>query len=172
MSGDRITLLATGLEMLDPSIRSIDSAVQELICEAKDEILIVAYVLTGAASGIIDRLRGSAERGVRITVLIDSLERQEGAVIEKLKLLARHPNVQVLSFSDPRGGHLHAKAIVADRRRAVIGSANLSWGGMVANYEVGVLIEGETAWKLAKVIDRLVATGRFRRLATSAGDMG
>jgi cardiolipin synthase len=156
MSGDRVTLLVTGLELLDPSIRTIDSAVYELICEAKDEIIIVAYLLTEAASGIIDQLRKSAERGVKITMLIDNLERQERAVVERLRLLARYPNVRILSFSDPEGRHLHAKVIVADRRRAVIGSANLSWGGMVANYEVGVLIEGETAWKLACAIDRFI----------------
>jgi len=166
MSEDRVTLLVTGLELLDPSIRTIDSAVHELICEARDEIIIVAYLLTEAVLGIIDQLRKSAERGVKITMLIDSLERQERTVIERLKLLAKYPNVRILSFSDPRGGHLHAKVILADRRRAVIGSANLSWGGMVTNYEVGVLIEGETAWKLATAIDRLIMMKGVRCIAS------
>jgi len=166
MSGDRVTLLVTGLELLDPSIRTIDSAVHELVCEAKDEIIIVAYLLTEAALGIIDQLRKSAERGVKITVLINSLEHQERTVIERLKLLVKYPNVRILSFSDPRGGHLHAKVILADRRRAVIGSANLSWGGMVTNYEVGVLIEGETAWKLATAIDRLIMIKGVRCIAS------
>jgi phosphatidylserine/phosphatidylglycerophosphate/cardiolipin synthase-like enzyme len=164
MNGDKVTLLVTGLELFDPSIRSINSAVQELICEAKNEIVIVAYLLTSGASSIIDRLRETAEKGVKITLLIDTLESHEKTIIEKLKLLAGYPNVQILSFSDPQGAHLHAKVIVVDRRKAVIGSANLSWGGMVANYEVGVLIEGETAWKLAKTIDKLVTLKKTRFL--------
>ena len=169
MSRNRVTLLVTGLEIFAPSIRSIDSAVQELICNAKDEILVVAYLLTEAASGIIDRLRESAEKGVKITMLIDNIECQERTVIERLKTLARHPNVRILSFSDPHGRHLHAKVIVADRKRAVIGSANLSWGGMVTNYEIGVLIEGETVWKLANVIDKLIIENRVMRIASSVG---
>ena len=58
------------------------------------------------------------------------------------------------------GRQLHAKVIVVDRKGAVIGSANFSWGGMVANYEVGVLIDGYEAWKMAKLIDELLVNAQ------------
>jgi hypothetical protein len=34
---------------------------------------------------------------------------------------------------------------------------------MVANYEIGVLVEGEMAWKLANIIDRLIGLGQARQ---------
>ncbi len=50
---------------------------------------------------------------------------------------------------------LHAKVIVADRKKAVLGSANFSWGGMSAHYEIGVLLEGKDAWTLSKLVDEV-----------------
>jgi len=63
--------------------------------------------------------------------------------------------VVVYDFTDPEKRQLHAKIIVADRKKAIVGSANLSWGGMYSNYEIGLLIEGEAAWKLAEIVDTL-----------------
>lgn len=48
---------------------------------------------------------------------------------------------------------LHAKVVVVDRKKAVLGSANFSWGGMAAHYEIGVLLEGDEAWTLSKLVD-------------------
>ena len=48
---------------------------------------------------------------------------------------------------------LHAKVVVIDREKAVLGSANFSWGGMSGNYEIGVLLEGREAWTLSKLVD-------------------
>jgi phosphatidylserine/phosphatidylglycerophosphate/cardiolipin synthase-like enzyme len=36
-----------------------------------------------------------------------------------------------------------------------VGSANFTWGGLYANYEVGLLVEGDIAWKLAEIVDSL-----------------
>jgi len=160
MSEGTVSLLATGLESLEPSIRSIDVVIQELIQEARNELHVTAYLLTTGASHIIERLEEAAKRGVRITFLVNRLEKQHPLVRKKLKILDRHPNVDVVSFIDPRGGHLHAKVVVMDRTKAVIGSANLSWGGMVTNYEIGVLLQGEVAWKIAELIDKLVLIAR------------
>lgn len=54
-------------------------------------------------------------------------------------------------------GPLHAKVLVADRKSAVVGSANLSWGGMVTNNEVALLVQDNSAWTLASLIDRLAS---------------
>jgi len=156
MNENKVSLIVTGLEILLPQTRSIDSVVQQLIQEAKREIHVAAYLLTKGALHIIEQLERSAENGIKITILVDHLEEQEYPIVRRLKSLATRPNVSVISFCDPKGGHLHAKVLVVDRTKAVIGSANLSWGGMVTNYEIGVLVEGETAWKIAEIIDRLV----------------
>lgn len=48
---------------------------------------------------------------------------------------------------------LHAKVVVVDREKALLGSANFSWGGMSAHYEVGVFLEGTEAYTLSKLVD-------------------
>lgn len=58
------------------------------------------------------------------------------------------------NFCDPAGRQLHAKVLVSDRKKALVGSANFSWGGMIANYEIGIMLEGDAAWKMAEIIDK------------------
>ena len=50
---------------------------------------------------------------------------------------------------------LHAKVIVADRKKAILGSANFSWGGMSSHYEIGVLVEGKDARTLSELVDEI-----------------
>jgi phosphatidylserine/phosphatidylglycerophosphate/cardiolipin synthase-like enzyme len=52
---------------------------------------------------------------------------------------------------------LHAKVIVADRKKAILGSANFSWGGMSSHYEIGVLLEGKDAWTLSELVDEIAS---------------
>lgn len=50
---------------------------------------------------------------------------------------------------------LHAKVVVVDRKKAILGSANFSWGGMAAHYEIGIFLEGDEAWTLSKLVDNV-----------------
>lgn len=67
--------------------------------------------------------------------------------------------VKIVDFYDPRGEELHAKVIVVDRQKAVVGSAYFTRNGMVLNREIAVLINGCAAWNLASLIGRLSAGG-------------
>lgn len=62
-----------------------------------------------------------------------------------------------MDFSNPDGSQFHAKAVVIDRKRALIGSANFTWGGMAINHEIGVLLKGKYAWDIASLIDRFAS---------------
>lgn len=151
-----IRLLCTGPELIGEGIRGIEPVIEELISCASSEIHLMAYRVTPQSSRILDLLEDAAARGVRLRMVVNSLQSQHSQIRGRLKLLAeRFPWIDLVDFQYQKGRQIHAKVIIVDRRRAVIGSANLSWGGMVANYEVGVLIEGEAAWKLAWLVDRL-----------------
>ena len=151
-----IQILATGPELVREGLRAIESVMQEIILGASKEIQIVGYVFTPQASQILALVRQAAEKGISVTFVVNNLDSQNEKVkLELLQLRKSYPRVRVVDFHDKEGRQLHAKVVVADRRSAVIGSANFSWGGMVANYEIGVLIVGDAAWKLAQVIDRL-----------------
>ena len=51
--------------------------------------------------------------------------------------------------------HLHAKVVVADRLRAIVGSANLTAHGLLLAHELAVLLEGPAADDIAARIDLL-----------------
>jgi cardiolipin synthase len=154
---NRVQFLATGPKLLKAGVRAIEPVIEELIQQAECEIHIVAYMFTTQALHILDLLEKAAERGIKITIVINRLASQEEQVRARLEFLNhKFHYVRLVNFSDISGGQLHAKIVAVDRKRAVIGSANLSKGGMVTNYEIGVLIEGESVWKLAQLIDFFV----------------
>jgi phosphatidylserine/phosphatidylglycerophosphate/cardiolipin synthase-like enzyme len=88
--------------------------------------------------------------------VLNNYEGCSETIKEELRSLRQFAYVKVVDFSDPEGSLLHAKVLVMDRKKAVFGSANFSWGGMVANHEVGVLLEGNSAWTLATLIENLI----------------
>lgn len=153
-----VQILATGSEFLKTGVRGIESVIEELIRRAEREIHIVAYLFTSQATHILNLLEKKAEEGVKIVLVINRLETQDETIRSKLRhIQASFPFIKIVDFHDSEGRQLHAKLIISDRSRAVLGSANFSWGGMVTNYEIGVLLEGEPAWKLAELVDLFVA---------------
>jgi len=154
---NEIQILATGPDLVREGARAIEPVIEELMLGARREIHLVAYVFTPQADRFLALLGQTAERGVRLTVVVNHLEGQHPNVRDKLISLARKfDHARVASFSGS-GVQLHAKAVVSDRKRAVVGSANFSWGGMATNYELGVLIDGDAAWDLARLIDVLAS---------------
>lgn len=153
-----VQLLGTGPEFIREGIRGIEPVIEELILSARRDVHILAYLFTPQATNFLDLLEGAAKRSVEIKILVNRLDHQHTRIKSRLKLLEKSfHTIDVVSFGSEQGRQLHAKVVVVDRKKAVIGSANFSWGGMVANYEVGVLIEGQPAWKMAQLIDSLIA---------------
>jgi phosphatidylserine/phosphatidylglycerophosphate/cardiolipin synthase-like enzyme len=105
---------------------------------------------------ILNLLSEAAERGVKITIIINDLMSKESRIVTELKENnLKFPHFKLYNFVDPEGRTLHAKIAIADRKSAVVGSANFSWGGMYNNYEIGLFIKGPAVWKLAKIVDSL-----------------
>jgi hypothetical protein len=80
------------------------------------------------------------QMSVYVCVFKFFMERTQDSVITvKLQeVVGRFPYVRVLNFADRKKRQLHAKVVTADRKTVVVGSANLSWGCMYSNYEVGL----------------------------------
>jgi len=154
-----VQLLGTGPEFAREGVRGIEPVVEELILSARRDIHILAYLFTPQATNFLRLLEEAAQRSVEIRILVNRLDQQHTRIRSRLRSLERScDTVEVVTLGSEHGRQLHAKVVVADRKRAVIGSANFSWGGMVANYEIGVLVEGQAAWKMAELIDSLIAS--------------
>ena len=61
---------------------------------------------------------------------------------------------------------MHGKVLVADRARALLGSANFSVGGLSSNFEFGARIEGSFAIDLHRAIELLQREGWLVPVAT------
>lgn len=148
-----VKVLATGSDFLREGVRGTGPVVESIMDGAESELQIMAYVISKHAENFLNLVKKAVERGVKTTLVINNLSEQDREVIEKLGSLAREFNHFKLVDFNRRGKTLHAKVVVADRTKAVIGSANFSWGGMTGNYEIGILVEGPEAWILGKLVD-------------------
>jgi phosphatidylserine/phosphatidylglycerophosphate/cardiolipin synthase-like enzyme len=151
-----VEILATGQELFSKGVRGFEPVMEETVKNAQKEIQVVAYLMTRQALKLLDLLEGAAERGIRVTLIVNRISGQDSTIVARLaKISSRYGHFKVLNFTDKKGRQLHAKIVVVDRKRALVGSANFSWGGMFSNYEIGLAIQGRAAWKLAAVVDDL-----------------
>lgn len=151
-------ILATGQELISKGVRGFEPVMEETVKSAQKEIQVVAYLITKQGLKLLDLLESAAERGIKVTVIVNRLNGQDVLVTERLaRASSRYGYFKVLNFTDKKGRQLHAKIVIVDRRKALVGSANFSWGGMFSNYEIGLFIQGRPAWKLATVVDNLGA---------------
>ncbi len=151
-----IEIAATGSGFLGENLRAIEPLTEELIRNSRDEIQVIAYLMSREAVKIAKLIEKAASDGLKVTIVLNSFDSVDGEVLKIVTGMARRfKHARVLSF-EKTGKQLHAKVIVSDRKKAIVSSANLSFGGMFANYELGLLVEGETAWKLGRIVDKLV----------------
>ena len=76
--------------------------------------------------------------------------------INLLRLTKNYQHFHLYSFISDKGSDLHAKAVVVDRKSALVGSSNLSRRGLLANHEIALLSSGAVADTIAMSIDRLI----------------
>ena len=122
--------------------RHLRTALAEVIHSAREELLIAApYIKEREAKWVCDELAARAtSNGCRLKILTDI--RSDSVLggsldLEALELFGhRRRSTQIVSL--PR---LHAKVFVADGRRALVTSANLTPSGLDFNFEYGVSLD-------------------------------
>lgn len=176
MSDTRISVVVTGTAWMGSGIGSIESALERLFREAEEEIALTAYTISSSADLLLDWLEVALTRGVQVRLVINRLNSQPPDVVARLRQLATtYPYFHLHDFTSESDADLHAKAIVVDRRLALIGSSNLSRRGLLLNHELAVLVEGPTAAEIASAVDRLFASrhtvpaGRQRPMSWAEG---
>jgi phosphatidylserine/phosphatidylglycerophosphate/cardiolipin synthase-like enzyme len=155
-----LKIAVTGTAWMGGGIGSVQSAIEELLSAADQEILIAIYEITEGASEFVEKIRVSLARGIRVTFIINRYYEKPLLIRKKLEnLKAIYPYFELLNFTPENpeniNDDLHAKLIVVDRSRALVGSANLTWNGLIGNHELAVVIYGKDASKIAELFDRL-----------------
>ncbi len=164
----KIELTWTGPHSSQSNLRRTDQALMELIHEARERILIVSFVVYKARA-ILAALEQAADRGVEITIVLESGEVSEGKIayraIDSLGAAVREkarvfiwPAAKRPANAEGKTGSLHAKAGVADGKMAYISSANLTEYAMTVNMEMGVLMRNaEIAGSIERHFEALIA---------------
>lgn len=149
-------VLVTGRLFDDTGLRSIGPVIEDLIRSARSEVLMLAYLLSESAVPIVRLLESAVQKGIPLTLVVNDLETLPQTLktrLDSLKQDYRHANI--LEFKGLKVEQLHAKVLVVDRKKALVGSANFTWGGLVTNHEIAVLLDGNPAWHLGNLIAKL-----------------
>lgn len=129
------------------SARRTEQALLQVINSAEQSLFITSFVAYDVST-IVKALNAADERGVSITMLLESSQDHGGSinidVIGKMRGLV--PGAQLYAWREKTGdfadGCVHAKVAVADKTSCFITSANLTGHAMEKNMEAGVLISG------------------------------
>jgi phosphatidylserine/phosphatidylglycerophosphate/cardiolipin synthase-like enzyme len=153
----RVTPVATTPRTALRARRS-DAVLRELIGGATEELIVLGYEVSDVY--IIGALAERASLGVVVDLLIDANQTPP----EKLALAwpaGAGPAQLWTTTMDERGRpyRLHAKAVIADGSRCMLGSANLTYSGLHANLELGVLLEGPVARRFRAHVAEMAQRG-------------
>lgn len=147
------------------------AVLHELVSDARERVLLVsfaAHTLTELAAD----LEAAAGRGCEVDVVFETEEDSAGAYSGPHSkpfgaLRGARRWRWPLDQRSP-GAVLHAKLLVVDGRRALVGSANLTHRALTANLEAGVLIEDpELAADFEAHVQRNMQAGTLVRLVAS-----
>lgn len=148
--------VVTGLTWMGSGVRSVRSALKDMLRDAKQEISLCAYSITGGADEILEEFEGCLKRGIKFRGVINRFYQQPQDIQEYfLNLVEIYPYCQVYTFNDPIE-ELHSKLIIVDRSVALIGSANLSMRGMKQNYELGIVLRDGEVNTISQCFESLV----------------
>jgi cardiolipin synthase A/B len=143
------------------SLRTTGGVARDIIDASRNTLLIVGYSVTtnpafvGLAAQTLAHVARAGSRGVAVTAVMDRN-------VNKVSLLrAWNPAIPLPSlFTWPEAGDkmaaLHAKLLIADRKDALITSANLTYHGFERNLEMGVRVTGKAAGEIHDQIQELI----------------
>jgi phosphatidylserine/phosphatidylglycerophosphate/cardiolipin synthase-like enzyme len=120
----------------------------DLVDGARSSLLLEQEALQDRE--LLQRLAGAAERGVDVRVITPPDEGESDPNRRGREQLVA-AGAAVRTLQNPK---MHAKTIVSDRSRAIVGSANLTYSGLDNNRELGIqLAEPEIVGRLVETFE-------------------
>jgi phosphatidylserine/phosphatidylglycerophosphate/cardiolipin synthase-like enzyme len=110
----------------------IETAVLSLLAAATQRIDAELFALTAPAA--VSALQAAQRRGVQVRVLLDSNQDALG-----VRATLAGSGIRAAYYAGP--GKLHAKIVVVDSARVLLGSANWTHGGFATNHELDLAID-------------------------------
>jgi cardiolipin synthase len=136
-------------------------------------VILVTYAAYKAERALA-ALRDASERGVRILLVMELVQEGGGKLtfdgLDRIR--ERVPRAVVFYWPlsrRPRSGAgqygaIHVKCLIADRKKALVSSANLTDYALEMNMELGLLVHGVFPSRLAEHFDQLIVRGELASL--------
>jgi hypothetical protein len=140
------------------------TAAARMIKSAQHRVTIVAPYLEPRGMGSLHReLVDTVVRGVSLQILTHGVEDLASLASSSLEYLRRDcvglPGMLRVWTGTPSANVLiHLKAVVADDRGGIVGSANITANAFAANIEAGVLLGPQEAGEFTRVFDEIVGS--------------
>jgi phosphatidylserine/phosphatidylglycerophosphate/cardiolipin synthase-like enzyme len=170
-----VELAWTGPDASVIPIRRTEQAILQVLDSARQRITLVSYAVYKIPN-ICDALVRAARRGVRISVVVETPDRNEGEN-EYSTLRALGDEVAACSsvyywpvtkravHTNGKTAILHVKCAVADGRWLFLSSANLTEYAFTINAELGVLVTGGVLpGRVEAQFDRLISSSIWERV--------
>jgi len=149
-----VELVWTGPDGGGIPFRRTEQAILQLLDSAQDRITLVCYAVYSIPN-IAESLVKAAERGVKLTVIIEMPDklggenayntlRALGAKVEACSSVYYWPKEKRRLSESNNPGKLHVKCAVADGEWLFLSSANLTQQAFTINMELGMLVRGGT----------------------------
>ena len=137
---------------------------------AESELLVVTPFFTRfGVDAFVDYLAQATNRGVSVTVLTrDVADGDDNAEhVQRIHKTVTDGgdvrNLHLFEYSSDHG-NLHAKALIADRERAYVGSANFTNYSLRSSIEIGLIVQGPVVNDLADFFETVQASSDTKRL--------
>lgn len=133
---------------------------KESIENAKRIILITGYAVSEFASEIIKLLVMKSDEGVHVKFFID-----KNVNSHQFTAALSNPHFELYKYKNSNASSsMHAKIIVIDDEKAFISSSNLSYNGLVNNFEVGVMVTGQPVEEFKEIFSELTIKKYFYKI--------
>ena len=157
--GTEPQIVVSGTTWMGHGIDSIESEMERMFSNARREIQVVTFSISTRAPELFKMIKLALKNGVIIKMIVNNFDHLHHNIREKLLEMKKSEGFLLYKYVPKKGDDedaLHAKIIVADRNIAILGSANLSWRGLVSNHEIGVVLHDRTASDVANLVDLLI----------------
>ncbi len=153
---NEVSILVSGNEFIALQESLFVEEILRIIKSAKSEIKIVSYLITDDM--VITHVQSKLKNNmIKVFIVVDYEGIKENKDLEKnLKRLKKEfPDRFNYKIFKDRGRRLHAKFIVIDREKAVVGSQNITFSALHSNLELAIYLKGEIVEKLNQIFDIL-----------------
>lgn len=163
---ERADLVLTAPDSFRVKALRTKATMRKLIEDTEKSLTITGYSISDYFADMLDVIIQKSQQGVYMRLYVNDMEKQKVALERLMAYKSRF--LQVYEYQkqeDDKMAALHAKMLVADTRKSLVSSANLSYHGMQGNIEMGFLIESqEKAKQIEEVMKEMVRMKVFCKL--------